>query len=110
MEPNPPASVAYGNDPAVRATGDIFPGLNAQNQAGPGCRDGADVDALDTEQSIRARAPPVVGTRHRVIHVRVSFWFWLLGRYQFKEALTSFLPHHAAPKNAQRRGGAFRPL
>jgi hypothetical protein len=22
----------------------------------------------------------------------------LLGRYQFKEALTSFLPHHAAPK------------
>jgi hypothetical protein len=24
----------------------------------------------------------------------------LLGRYQFKEALTSFRPHHAAPKTA----------
>jgi hypothetical protein len=24
----------------------------------------------------------------------------LLGRYQFKEALTSFLPHHAAPETA----------
>jgi hypothetical protein len=56
------------------------------------------VDALDTEQRIRAHAPAASRTRHRVIHVRVSFRFWLLGRYQFKEALTSLLPHHAAPR------------
>lgn len=31
-----------------------------------------------------ASAPAAMGTRHRVIHVSVSFWFWLLGRYQFK--------------------------
>ncbi|WP_221176558.1 hypothetical protein, partial [Arthrobacter oryzae] len=56
------------------------------------------MDALDTEQRISARAPAAIGTRHRVIHVRVSFGIGLLGRYQFKEALTSFPPHHAAPK------------
>ncbi|MCU1635536.1 MAG: hypothetical protein JWQ68_775 [Cryobacterium sp.] len=56
------------------------------------------MDALDTEQRICAGAPAPTGTRHRVIHVRVSFWVWLLGRYQFKEALTSFPPHHAATK------------
>lgn len=31
---------------------------------------------------------------------RVSFGIGLLGRYQFKEALTSFPPHHAAPETA----------
>jgi hypothetical protein len=35
--------------------------------------------------------------------VRVSFGIGLLGRYQFKEALTSFPPHHAAPNPAARR-------
>ena len=54
------------------------------------------MNALDTEQRIRARAPPAIGTRHRVIHVGVSLVFGLLGRYQFKEVLASFLPHHAA--------------
>jgi hypothetical protein len=58
------------------------------------------VDAFDTEQRVRARAPAAIGTRHRVSHVRVSFGYWLLGRYQFKEALTSFPPHHAAPATA----------
>lgn len=56
------------------------------------------MDAFDTEQRIRARAPAAIRTRHRVIHVRVSFGIGLLGRYQFKEALTSFPLHHAAPK------------
>lgn len=76
VEPDRPAAVAHGNDAAVRTTGDVFPGLDAQNEAGPGRRDRADVDALNTEQRIRARAPPAVGTRHRVIHVRVSFGYW----------------------------------
>jgi hypothetical protein len=58
------------------------------------------VHALDTEQRVRARAPAAIGTRHRVSHVRVSFGFWLLRRYQFKEALTSFLLHHAVPETA----------
>src|SRR6185437_14701878 len=78
----------------------VLPGFDAQNQSGRGCRDGADVDALDTEQRVRARAPAAIGTRHRVIHVRLSFGYWLLGRYQFNEALTSFPPHHAAPATA----------
>jgi hypothetical protein len=69
MEPDRPAAVAHGNDTAVRTAGDILAGLDAQNQSGTGRRDRADVEALDTEQSIRARAPPAVGTRHRVIHV-----------------------------------------
>ncbi len=99
MEPDLAASVADRDDAAVRATGEVHTGFDAQHEASPGCRDGADVDALDTEQRIRAHAPAASRTRHRVIHVRVSFWFWLLGRYQFKEALTSFLPHHAAPQN-----------
>jgi hypothetical protein len=58
------------------------------------------VDALDTEQRIRACTPAATGTRHRAIHVRVSFGVGLLRRYQFKEALTSFPPHHAATKTA----------
>lgn len=99
MEPDLAASVADRDDAAVRATGEVHTGFDAQYEASPGCRDGADVDALDTEQRIRAHAPAASRTRHRVIHVRVSFWFWLLGRYQFKEALTSLLPHHAAPQN-----------
>jgi hypothetical protein len=61
------------------------------------------VDALDTEQRVRARAPVAIGTRHRVIHARVSFGIGLLGRYQFKEALTSFSrttpqQHRRAPR------------
>ncbi|WP_240987173.1 hypothetical protein [Arthrobacter sp. Soil736] len=48
MEPNPPTAMAHGNYAAIRTTGDILPGLDPQNQAGPGRRDGADVDALDT--------------------------------------------------------------
>lgn len=100
MKPDLPAPVAHRNDATVRTTGKILTGLDVQNQARSSCGDGTDVDALDTEQRIRARAPPTIGTRHRVIHVRVSFGYWLLGRYQFKEALTSFAPHHAAPKTA----------
>ena len=69
MEPNRPTAMAHGNDTAVRTTGDVFPGLDAQSQAGPGRRDRAAVDAFDTEQPVRARAPPAVGTRHTVIHV-----------------------------------------
>ncbi len=92
--------MAYGDDAAVGAARDVLPGFDAQNQAGRGGRDGADVDAFDTEQRVRTRAPSAMGTRHRVIHVRVSFGYWLLGRYQFKEALTSFPPHHAAPETA----------
>jgi hypothetical protein len=100
MKPDPPAAVADGDDTAVRTTREVIAGLDTQNQAPSGRRDGADMDALDTEQRIRPRAPPAIGTRHRVSHVRVSFGYWLLGRYQFKEALTSFPPHHAAPKAA----------
>lgn len=96
METDLAASMPDRDDAAVGAAGDVLPGFDAQKQAGTGCRDGADADALDTEQRIRARAPAATGTRHRVIHVRVSFGYWLLGRDQFKEALTSFLPHHAA--------------
>ncbi len=36
MEPDPPAPVAHGNDAAVRTTGNVLPGLDAQNQACPG--------------------------------------------------------------------------
>ena len=35
MEPDLPAPVAHRNDAAVRAAGDILPGLDAQNQAWP---------------------------------------------------------------------------
>jgi hypothetical protein len=100
MEPDMAAPVANSHDAAVTATREVITGFNAQKQARPGCRDNADVDALDTEQRIRARAPAPTGTRHRVIHVRVSFGIGLLGRYQFKEALTSFPPHHAATKTS----------
>ena len=109
MEPDLPASVPDRDDTAVGAAGDVFAGFDAQNQSGRGCRDGADVDAFDTEQRVRARAPAAIGTRHRVSHVRVSFGYWLLGRYQFKEALTSFPLHHAAPATALRRGAGLRP-
>jgi hypothetical protein len=54
MEPDRPTAMAHGNDTAVRTTGDVFPGLDAQSQAGPGRRDRADVDAFDTEQRVRA--------------------------------------------------------
>jgi hypothetical protein len=100
MKPNPPAAMAHGNDAAVRTTGDVLAGLDAQDQAPSGRRDRADVNALDTEQRVRAGAPPAIGTRHRVIHVGVSLVIGLLGRYQFKEALASFLPHHAAAQAA----------
>ncbi|MDN4646520.1 hypothetical protein QCD75_21420 [Arthrobacter sp. PsM3] len=69
MEQDLAASVADRNDAAIRAASDVVPGFDAQNQGGRGCRDSADVDALDTEQRIRARAPAATGTRHRVIHV-----------------------------------------
>lgn len=100
MKPNPPAAMAHGNDAAARTTGDVLAGLDAQYQAPFGCRDRADVNAVDTEQCVRARAPPAIRTRHRVIHVGVSLVIGLLGRYQFKEALTSFPPHHAATQGA----------
>ena len=92
--------MAHGNDAAVRTTGDILAGLDAQDQAPSGRRDRADVNAFDTEQRVRARAPPAIGTRHRVIHVGVSLVIGLLGRYQFKEALASFPLHHAAAQAA----------
>ena len=108
MEPDLPASVPDRDDAALRAAGDVLPGFDVQNQSGRGCRDGADVDALDTEQRVRTSAPAAIGTRHRVIHVRVSFGYWLLGRYQFKEALTlscRTTPHRQPPA----RGGILRP-
>lgn len=42
---------------AVRATGEVLVGLDAQNEASLAGGDGADVNALDTELRIRARAP-----------------------------------------------------
>jgi hypothetical protein len=107
MEPDPPAAVAYRDNTTVRAASGVHPGFNAQNEAGPGCRNGADMDALDTEQCVRARAPATAGTRHRVIQgLSLN---WLLGRYQFREALTSFPPHHAANEKGLRRGVNLRP-
>lgn len=96
MKPNAPASVAHGDDAVVRTTGDTLAGLDAQDQAPSRRRARADVNSLDTEQRIQAPASPAIGTRHRVIHGGVSLIIGLLGRYQFKEALASFLPHHAA--------------
>jgi hypothetical protein len=69
MKPDLAASVADRDDATGRAAAEGFAGFGVQNQAVRGCRDGADVDALDTEQRIRARAPAATGTRHRVIHV-----------------------------------------
>jgi hypothetical protein len=96
MKPDLPAAVADRDDAAVRTTADSFAGLDAQNQAVPGCRDRADVDAFDTEQRIRAlhQRPP-----EQDIELFMSgslLGIGLLGRYQFKEALASLLPHHAA--------------
>lgn len=96
MEADLAAAVPDSDDAAVRATREVLAGLDVQKQAGPGSDDGTDVDALDTEQQIRARAPAPSRTRHGVIHVRVSLRIGLLDRYQFKEALASFPPHHAA--------------
>lgn len=56
MEPGLAAAVAY-DDAALRATADGFAGFDAQKQAGPGRRDGADVDAFDTEQRILSLLP-----------------------------------------------------
>lgn len=67
MKPNPPASMADGDDSAVRTTGDVLAGLDAQDQAPSGCHNRADVNVLG-----------------------------LLGCNQFKEAPASFFPHHAA--------------
>ena len=39
MKPNPPASVAHGDDSAVRTTGDVLAGLDAQDQAPSARRD-----------------------------------------------------------------------
>lgn len=95
MEPDVAASPANSDDPAIRATGEVITGLDVQKQPGS-CRcDGADVDAFDTEQRIRTRASAPTGTRLRVIHVRVSLPYWFAWSLPFKEALTSFLLHHA---------------
>jgi hypothetical protein len=79
MEPDLAASVADRYDAALRTTCEFVAGFDAQNQTGPGCCDGMDVDALDTEQRVCTRAPAAMGTtRHRVMHVRVSFGFGCL--------------------------------
>lgn len=57
VEPDLPAAVPDRDDAALGAAGDVLPGFDSQNQAGRGCRDGADVDALDIEQRVRSRAP-----------------------------------------------------
>jgi hypothetical protein len=57
MEPDVPAAVADRDDAAVRTTANSFGGLDVQNQAGPGHRDRADVDAFDTKKRIRPLAP-----------------------------------------------------
>lgn len=80
MVPDLAAPMADRYDEAVLTTFEFLASLNAQNQASPGCRDGMDVDALETQQRICTRAPAVMGARHRVVHVMVAFWFWLLGR------------------------------
>ena len=109
MEPNPPTAMAHGNDAAVRTTGDIFSGLDAQDQAGPGCRDAADVDALDIEQRIRARAPAAMGTRHRVSHVRVSFGYWFAWSQPIQRGPDLFPVTPRRTENNQPDGGTLKP-
>jgi hypothetical protein len=69
------------------------------------------VDAFDTEQRIRARAPAPTGTRHRVIHVRVSLPYWFArslpiqrGPDLFPAAPRRTTPHHAAPRRTTQVG------
>jgi hypothetical protein len=52
-----PAAVADRNDTAREAASHILTGFNAQQEAGTGCGDGVDVDALDTEQDIHPATP-----------------------------------------------------
>jgi hypothetical protein len=62
------------DDTALRAAADGIAGLDAQNQAGPGCRDGADVDAFDafdTKQRIRPLAPATTWAGSSIGHIRV---------------------------------------
>jgi hypothetical protein len=73
--PRPTATTPQLEQPATSS-----PVSTPRTSPAGGCRDGADVDALDTEQRVRARAPTATGTRHRDILVRV-FWVlvaWLL--------------------------------
>jgi hypothetical protein len=54
VEPDLTASMAHRNDTAARATGKIITGLDVQNQALRGCRNGTDVEPCHTEQRIGA--------------------------------------------------------
>ncbi|TPV52184.1 hypothetical protein FJ661_07230 [Pseudarthrobacter phenanthrenivorans] len=57
MEPNVAASMANSDDPAIRATGEVITDLDVQKHSGSGRCHRADMDALNTEQRIRTRAP-----------------------------------------------------
>jgi hypothetical protein len=95
MEPDQPAAVPDRDDAAVRTTTDSFGCLDVQHQAGPGRGDRADMDTFDTKKRVCPLAPSTVRAGSSIGHIRF-FFIWKLGRYQFKEALTSLLPHHAA--------------
>jgi len=107
MEPDLPAPVAHRDDAAVRATGKIphlsrraEPGLTRLLwRHGRGC---------PRHRAARRRACTSGHGNKTWSHVRVSSGAWLLGRYQFKEVLTSFPAHHAAPETSS-RGGTFKP-
>jgi hypothetical protein len=75
MEPDVPAAVPDRDDAAVRTTANSFGGLDVQNQAGPGRRDRADVDAFDAKKRIRPLAPATARAGSSIGHIRVSFLF-----------------------------------
>jgi hypothetical protein len=75
MEPDPPAAVPDRDDTAVRTTANSFLCLNVQNQAGPGRRDRADVDAVDTKKRVCPLAPATARAGSSIRHIRVSFLF-----------------------------------
>jgi hypothetical protein len=70
-----PAAVANRNDTALEAASHILTGSNTQQEAGTGCRDGVDVDALDTEQAIRPLTPAPARAGSSIRQIRVSFDF-----------------------------------
>lgn len=109
MQPDLPAPLADRNDATVRATGKTLTGLDVQNQACRGRGDGRTwMPSTPSSASARVHHRPPERDKE-LFHVRVSFGYWLLGRYQFKETLTSFPPHSAAPKTVGPAGGTFKP-
>ena len=95
MEPDLPAAVSDRDDAAVRTAANSFGCLDVQNQAGPGRRDRAG-GIPSTPRSASARSHQRPPGQEVALGISGSLFIWKLGRYQFKEALASFLPHHAA--------------